>query len=207
MSVGAKEGVRVIFRFLRVFPVKIKGFSLIEVLVSMLLLGIIMSALFIALNIGESGNSISGVKVEMQAATRNLMDWIARDIRGVIGSEIAQAVNTPSGTHLKFNLWQWSDASNTWYITGDYIDYNYDPVFDRITRSLISGGNVMQTWNFSDIVENPFYTTYNDTTKEFVEYDFEITKKLIVLISMQRTAIGGRVITTTLREELKIRNE
>jgi prepilin-type N-terminal cleavage/methylation domain-containing protein len=183
---------------------KKNGITLVEVLVAAFILAIIMSALFLVLNVGEFSNTIAGAKLEVQQEVRRTMDWMVKDlrqtdrmrllVRDVSGDPLTQNQFNSFGndviiTYPLFNICiGYSVSGNLW--SSNQIGYTYDAVNQRIVRSDSGTGN---TWQFNHINSLTFTKTGLNS--------------LLIEIVGQRTAIGTIAPTFTLQEEVKLRNE
>lgn len=208
MSAGPKEIATGISNYRRSLRNNPEGFSLIEVLIVAFILSVLTAGLILALNIGEFSNTVTSAKLDLDASLRQLLPWILKDVRQAVRWEIASDTNQPSSTHIKFKQVQgWDSVNETWVWSEDYIEYEYDPALKKITRRLIDeNGNIIQTWEFNDIIEAPFYTRYDDAVKEFKKEDLQTSGQLIIVISMQKQAQGSLSIPFILKAEAKIRN-
>lgn len=183
---------------------KKNGITLVEVLVAGFILSIIMSALLLVLNVGNLSNTIVGAKLEVQQEVRRAMEWMVRDlrqtdrmrllVRDVSGGPLTQNQFNSFGngvivTNPLFNICiGYSVSGNLW--SSNQIGYTYDAVNQRIVRSDSGTGN---TWQFNHISSLTF-------TKIGLN-------SLLVEIIGQRTATGTIAPTSTLQEEVKLRNE
>ena len=189
MLVGLKGKGREIFRFLHALPVNIKSFTIVEILVSALILSVITAGLFMVLNIGEFSNSVSSSKLGLQEKTRRVINWITKDVRQTVGSEIAN--NDPSSSHIKFKLCLGHDGVSR-QLSSYYIEYTYDGNLDRLTRT---DHNTAQTWNFDNIIAEPF------DTSALADNVLGIT------ITTLKQRAGLPDISCSLSSRIKIRNE
>lgn len=191
--------------------VKKSGITLVEVLVAAFILLIIMSALFVVLNVGELSNTIVGAKLEVQQEVRRAMDWMIRDLRNTDRMRLQVTVTDQFGNPAQKQFGDPTIAigdpftdplfsicigygvvsgnlGNLW--SSNQIGYTYDAANQRIVRSDSDTGN---TWQFNHINSLTFTKTGLNS--------------LLVAIIGQRTAIGTIAPTFTLREEVKLRNE
>lgn len=186
--------------------VKKSGITLVEVLVAAFILLIIMSALFVVLNVGELSNTIVGAKLEVQQEVRRAMDWMVKDLRQTdrklllvtdqFGNPVPKQFNDPAiaigdpFTDPLFSICIGYGvvSGNLW--SSNQIGYTYDAANQRIVRSDSGTGN---TWQFNHINSLTFTKTGLNS--------------LLIEIVGQRTAIGTIAPTFTLQEEVKLRNE
>lgn len=195
MSVGLKGKGREIFLSLPALLNKKSGFTLVEILVVAFILIIITTALMLVLSTGEFSNSVSSARVDLQAEVRRAMDWIIKDVRSTVPSEINN--NSPSSSHIKFRQITGIDNTDGSFTFGlDYIEYNYDAVSGTLTRNgiILSGS----------ITEAPFYTAVG---VPLVAGGIITSKKLVVKISGQKLVRGNLPLNFSLIEEVRIRNE
>jgi prepilin-type N-terminal cleavage/methylation domain-containing protein len=207
MSVGRKDSWRCPFRWLPGSPNNKKtGLTLVELLVVALIFGVIMSALFITLNVGEFSITVNSNKVDAQAHTRMLMDLVVKDIRQAITSELV--ANSPTTNYLKFNLWSWNVANATWQLGSQYREYEYTPAENKMSRRLVDGnGIVLEEVDYLNVLRSPFYTSYtSETSNQFDSNELLQNRKLIVVIEEERPVRNSQPVNFTLIEEVKIRN-
>lgn len=192
------------------------GFTIAEVLVVAFILGLIFTALFQVLNVGQLAYIASTERIYLQSGVRRTLDWIVRDVRqgiagGILGGSIGD--NSPSVDKIKFKKVLTYNITNN-YITLDdnFIEYAYNADTHVIKRRRLDAeGNETgnpSNWTFHNITEAPFYT--RDITTGVVspldKSGIESNKNLVVNITGQRVR-GALNLTLTLREEVKIRNQ
>ena len=212
MLTGQKEGTQKIFPFPRVLRDKIKGLSLVEVLLSTLILILIIGALFLTLIAGESSNSVSSAKVDLQAKVRLIMDWIVKDVRQTTLIEINNKNpfnnRDPSENYIKFRKVTGIDETtgSGHVYAPSYIEYVYDSVSEELTRNeLNSSGAILRSWVFDRITHSPFYT---DTDPEVPLAPGGIFgRRLIIVIAARNQVRNILTLNFSLTEEVKIRNE
>jgi hypothetical protein len=141
------------------------------------------------------------------------MYWIVKDLHQAISWNLASIVNpnnNPATTHLKFNLWVWNTNTNTWDLSADYIEYNYDSVSKKLTRTYYNDTTKnSMVLEFNDIIEEPFYTTYigvSDPGNVLEADQLRNNRKLIIVISGQKLVRGSLYVPFNLKTEVKIRN-
>lgn len=163
--------------------------------------------LFYILNSGQNVNDLSSAKVSTQAHARRVSDWIAKDLRQAVTWDLAN--NSPSATHLKFRpVLGWDIAGNTYDLDVNYIEYNYNAASDTLTRnSLNAAGTVLNSWAFTDIVAQPFFTRNGAGTLIALDNTVGTSKKVITLISVNKVSAKGVTVSASLTTETKIRNE
>lgn len=194
---------------LRVSLIKLRGFSIVELLVASLILSVIIAGLFLTLNIGQVSNSLSTANLELQSEIKLAMDWIVKDLRQTISWNIASVDNNPTPVHLKFNLWVWNTTTNTWELSAAYIEYNYDINTQRLTRLLSDESGNITTLVFNNISQAPFYTTYissgdpgNSLNADLLRND----RKLIIVLNGRKLTRASLPLTFNLQAEVRIRN-
>jgi len=200
---------RVIFLLPRVFRLKKSGFTLVEVMITAFILAMIFGALFSTLNIGYISTPVSLKKLELQAKVRRYLDWIVKDVRQAVNSSASGGIRStePTTSKIKFKPVIGFDdtATDKRELSGDFIEYAYDANAQKIIRRIVdSGGNILQTWEFTDIIEAPFYTDY--TNRELNGSDLQ-TKGITIVITARQQVRGGITIQQTIQEKVKIRNE
>lgn len=190
MLIGLKDKDREALRLSRALLTKISGFSLIEILVTVLILVVIFSGLFFVLNIGRFSSTTSSEKLELQEQVRRVTDWIVKDVRQTVAYQIAN--NQPSSTHIKFKVCLGHDGNDRIW-SDDFIEYTYDSDLNRLIRADYDTG---QIWNFDNIIAEPFDIGAVSSNNA-----------LVVTITGQRQRIGLPNMTSTLTANIKIRNE
>lgn len=168
-----------------------------------------MGALFLVFNLGHFSESLSQEKLVLQSGVRLAMDWITKDMRQAISWNIASDENAPAVEHLKFNLWAWNAVTNTWDLSSDYVEYNYDSDAQKITRSYYNDAtHTTMTLEFGDILEPPFYTYYvgtGDPANVLNKDSLRNNGVLTVVIKGER-ALRNVSIPFSLKSEVRIRN-
>ncbi|MFH0827324.1 MAG: hypothetical protein V1923_05535 [Candidatus Omnitrophota bacterium] len=187
-----------------------KGFTLVEVFCSAIVISFIVGVLFYALSSGEYSRSVSAAKIDVQSEVRRSMDWITRDVRQAVSWDIADASNSPSDTHIKFRRVEgWNLTSDLLLLSTNFTEYTYDSSNYTVTRRMSdSSNNTIQTWILNNIQQAPFYTL--DGSGGIVSLnggDLLTSRKLIVLINGSKPIKGSLNATSVLTEEVKIRNE
>jgi len=213
MLIGLKgKGIKV-FNCLHASPDKIRGFSLVEVLVTTLILSVIFSALIVTLNIGQASFAASNSKIIIQSQVRMAMDWVVKDLHQSISWNVASTIspnNNPTTKHLKFHLWSWNSVTNTWDLSADYIEYNYDDTLNKLTRTFYNDTTkTNMVIEFQNIVEDPFYTTYigpGDPGNILDVDQLRNNRTLTIVISGEKLVRGTLYMPFALQTEVKIRN-
>ena len=202
MLVGQKEEGTGILLYLRAGRTKKKGFSLIEVLVVSLILGVLTAGLLMTLTIGDRSSTISSAKADLQAKVRMIADMITRDVRQTKPSEINN--NGPWVNHIKFRLVSgFSIVNGGFTFYPDYIEYVYDVNTRQLTRNIIdASNNLIRSTTFDNITSTRFCNDVNIDLGGGAIVD----RKLIVTISAQSQA-NRLTLNFSLTEEVKIRNE
>lgn len=181
-------------------PFSYHGFTLVESLIVVFVLGIVMGGLFLTFNVGQASFPATSARLEAQSEARNAMNWIMKDLRQAINYKIAE--NNATSDYLRINLWEWNNSTYQWDINNNvYVEYFYNDTTRKLTRKYTNALGGISTLEFNDIVEAPFYTNY--TTKTYAE---GIHNKIIVAVSVEKTLRGGLSVPFTLISEVKIRN-
>jgi len=180
------------------------------------ILGVVMSALLMTLQIGELINGIGSAKVDLEAEARMLVDWITKDVRQ---SEIKNLYgNDPRGDHIKFNMWEWNQTGFNQQYTDEYVEYSYDNQTETLSREFRNENGDVLVQNFTGIVmpdpdpvsetgKGIFYTNYaSPTDNNFNSTDLLNNRRIIVVIKKEKS-VRNRLLNFTLVEEVKIRNE
>lgn len=186
----------------------ILGFTLVELLITALLLTIVLAALFATLNVSHYSYSVTSTKLDLQSKVRLAMDWIVKDVRQSVSWNIASDTNVPSTTHLKFNLWTWNTTANDWDLSEDYIEYSYDPDLKKLARLSVEVAGNNSTIEFNDIDEAPFYTTYlgPGDASNVLDKNQLLLGQLIIVIRGRKNVRGSLYVPFNLMSEVMIRN-
>lgn len=190
---------------------RIKGFTMVEIMVVTLTLGVLMAGLFYALISGESSWSVNAAKIEVQSEVRRAVDWIAKDVRQTRRVDIGSSSNNPLSTHIKFKKVIGYDTAGggSLVLSDNFIGYTYDPDLKTITRT--ESSNPL-TWTFRNIIQAPFYTNNSgsiiviDPPNPGDNSPVFQTGNLVIILTGQKQVKSGLNATYTLTEEVKIRN-
>lgn|GEM_PF-4003828 len=195
-------------------PAKKGAFTYFEVLIVFLIFGVVLAALFITLNAGYFTQALSSQEVELQSTVRLASEWAAKDLRQAIVGEIVKVQNSPSTSHLKFNLGTWNTTTHTWDISAtDYIEYTYDSQAKKLTRTYVFTEDEItktMTLAFNNLIEAPFYTRYDgpgDPDNTLNTTDLSNNKKLIVVLRGEKTVRGTEKVSYAMVSQILIRNE
>ena len=202
---------------------RIKSFTLVEILIVVLTLGVLMAGFFYALITGESSWSFNAAKIEVQSEVRRAVDWIAKDVRQ--SWDIGRSNNNPSSTHIKFKkvIGYNTAGGGSVALSNNFTEYTYDSGLKTITRTELSpDGSCVQNpdgscrvWTFRNIIQAPFYTNNNgsiividpSSPGENSPIFFQTKKNLVIILTGQKPVKSGLNATYTLTEEVKIRIE
>ena len=180
-----------------------------EALLTLLALGVILSALIAVLSIADTSRGISIAKVDLQASVRETVDAFARDVRQTISWDIAN--NNPSGIHIKFRQAEgWNTTTDTLVLGANYIEYDYDANSGTLTRNITTAaGATLETREFHNLTQTPFYTLdlTNSTVVALNQPDLLNSRRVVIVAAGQAQTNKGQTITCTLTEEIKVRNE
>lgn len=189
-----KEGE--IFLYLQKLIAKEDALTLVEVLVTSLILGIIITALFLTLNIGNLSIKTTELKSETISQARMITDWLIQDLRQTFAYEIRN--NDPSSGHIKFRLCQGHDGRSIQW-SEDYIEY----IYDNINQTLIRFD-----YNYNPPRENVFK---NIIVENIDNEPFDLSQlnsnKITITIRVSKANWQVPQITQSLISEAKIRNE
>lgn len=188
----------------RSLPNKSSAFTLVELLIVALIFGIILSSLFVTLNIGYLSFSVTSAKLELQSYVRATMDRLIKDVRDTNLSEINS--NNPSVNHIKFRKVTGIDNnSGSYTLSSNYIEYNYDNVSGELTRNIVDvNGTILRSSLFRNIIQSPFYSAPG---VPLVDNAILTSKSLVIVITSQKQAKNSLFLNFSLTEEIRIRNE
>ncbi|MEW6100757.1 MAG: prepilin-type N-terminal cleavage/methylation domain-containing protein, partial [Candidatus Omnitrophota bacterium] len=92
-----------------------KGFSLVELVISVAILSVLMAGLFLTLNTQQFAYDLTQEKLTLQSEIRTAMAMLSRDLRGAISTDIRDnpdPIPDPSTSYIRANLWHWDTGSN-----------------------------------------------------------------------------------------------
>ncbi len=104
-----------------------RGFTLVEILVSVVILGFLFAAIYGVLNIGNIIFKDDITLVELQQQARQAMDGMIREIRQA-GRPITV---TPGGSKIEFYIPSFSNPISYYR---DVNDVNHDGIIDQVIR-------------------------------------------------------------------------
>lgn len=170
-----------------------KGFTLVEILVSVAIFAILIAAVSTVFLVGESSWQTNSVRMELQQELRKAMDWMKNDLRQTRDSAITGGPVVADGQPY---------TSITFYlpngVSGGSITWNTD------TTQFILGGtdnNQLQRIEGADTR----VLALNIETLEFTRQ--AATSGIIeVLLAAEKDTIKGATITSSLTFEIQMRN-
>lgn len=166
---------------------------------------VIMGALVMTLRVGDLSTAVGTDLVDLESEVKMLMHWMSKDIRQAKIQELYN--NTPSTDHIMFNLWEWDNATLSQLKTDEFIEYEYNPSEQVLSRRYIVDNVTEQEVNFTDITMHPFYTVYaNESSNSFNGTALLTGRRLIVAIKKEKES-RGNTINFTMHEAIRIRNE
>ena len=169
---------------------KSSGFTLIEVLIASAIAAVIGAVIVVAFISGQNSFVMGTNLLEIHVDARVAMEWIVRDVQwandGVItyiGGANVLVLSIPS-----------IDAAN------DIKDMYFDSVVYTLNGTnlmrLVEPDAVSSRIPASDTIAN------NITNLQFTA----LAKNVAVSLTAQKTVLGGRVISETLNDSIKMRN-
>jgi hypothetical protein len=178
------------------------GFTLVEILVVTLLFTIIIGSLLVTLTTGQLSTAVGSAKADLQAKLRNIMGLLVRDVRQTNILEIN--THSPTIDHIQFRKVTGIDASGNYTLDTYFIVYTYDSGLKQLTRQGDDGAGHTVTTTWDNITQSPFYVASGEplAANNILTY-----KKLRIVIAGESTVRTSLVLTFTLTEEVKIRNE
>lgn len=193
-----------------------------ELIVSIAILGVIVSGFFFAITAGEASRILTTGRIEVQSEVRRAVDWIAKDVRQARRVDIGSSANDPTSSHIKFNMVTGYNTSGegSLQLSSKTMEYTYSPTTQTIVRTETTPGTpvTVKTWTFRNIIEPPFYTKIHndDGTHSIVVIDpvvsgadspvFQSGNLVLRVMGQGQTETGGLTPVYTLIEEVKIRN-
>jgi hypothetical protein len=187
-----------------------RGSGLLEALLVTLLIGVLMSGIFVMLNVAQSSRA-SAAKMEVRAEVRRCMDWLVNDLRQSLSWSVGSSANNPTSSHIKFKkVTGYSTAGSGSAVLGNFIEYTYDSASSEITRADLGTG---ETWVFRYITQAPFYTRLSDGSIAVIDpvsagNDSPVftTRNMVLAIFGQKQVTSGVSVDCMLTEEVRIRN-
>lgn len=185
-------------------------------MVAIAIFSIIGGGFLLAITAGQKTMSIGAAQVEVQSEVRRAMDWITKDVRQGRRVDIGSSGNTPTSSHIKFNMVTGYNTADPGSVTlsTKTIEYTYDSGQQTLTRSETTPGSpaTVASWTFRHITQPPFYTR---TASGIIEIDpltpgadspvFQ-SRNLVIQLVGQQTIQGGVTPPYTLTDEVRIRN-
>lgn len=186
---------------------KIRGFTIIEILLVTLTLAAVVGVLFYAVNAAHASFNLSSARSNLQSEVRRNLGWIIKDTRQAISWDIAN--NSPSPSYIKFRqVVGWDTVNNTFLLSNYYIEYTYNAINKTITRRTSDlNNNTTGLWTLNHIIATPFATI--NTSGNIVPLnngDLLTSKKLVITISGLNQVPNGQNTTYSLTQEVQIRN-
>lgn len=199
---GSKQGVSILSRNLLI---KLRGFTILELIVACAILAILMSGLLLILQQGEFTTARGTAKADLESEVKMITEWITKDVRQAKIQNLTN--NAPGYDHLKFNLLGWDNTTNNITYSNSYIEYSYDSTNQTLLREYYDEGSASLFDNtFTNITLAPFYTSFtNETVCDFVDNDLRM-EGLIIVVKKEKI-VRGKDFNFTMIEKVRIRNE
>lgn len=170
-----------------------KGFTLVELMIVMLIFSIILGAVFAVMNIGKTSWHLGDAQVEMQQEARKGMDWMTKELRQSGSSAI---IGVPAdGNFYSTITFRVPDE--------DGIDANGNIDWgNQISYSLggLNGQQLLRTvGGESTVLANRVVN---------LQFGRQVATPNIVEITLQsqKTAIPGHLMSATLNSQIRFRN-
>ncbi|MBU4418657.1 MAG: prepilin-type N-terminal cleavage/methylation domain-containing protein [Candidatus Omnitrophica bacterium] len=183
---------------------KLRGFSLVEVLLVAVILSVIIGVCLYALNAAQVSFNLTLAQRNLQSEVGRTIGWIVKDSRQAVSWDIAN--NNPTPDYVKFRqVIGWDTVNNTFSLSSNYIEYTYNALAHTITRRDIGG--VTREWILSNVFSSPFFTI--DSLGSIVPLnnsDLLTSKQLVITISGQSSVLNLPDTTYSLTERVRIRN-
>lgn len=196
--------LRELFRLLPVLRNKLRGFSLVEVLLVAVILSVIIGVCLYAMNAAQVSFNLTSAQRNLQSEVGRTIGWIVKDSRQAVSWDIAD--NSPTPDYIKFRqVTGWDTVNNTFLLSSNYIEYTYNSAEHTITRRDISG--TTREWTLNNVFASPFFTI--DSSGDIVPLnadDLRTSKQLVITISGQSSVLNLPDTTYSLTERVQIRN-
>ncbi|MDP3042360.1 MAG: prepilin-type N-terminal cleavage/methylation domain-containing protein [Candidatus Omnitrophota bacterium] len=192
------------FRLLPVLRNKLRGFSLVEVLLVVVILSVIIGVCLYALNAAQVAFNLTLAQRNLQSEVGRTIGWIVKDTRQAVSWDIAD--NNPTPDYIKFRqVTGWDTVNNTFSLSSNHIEYTYNAVAHTITRRDIGG--TTREWILNNVFASPFFTI--DSSGGIVALnavDLRTSKQLVITIFGQSSVLNLPDTTYSLTERVQIRN-
>jgi prepilin-type N-terminal cleavage/methylation domain-containing protein len=166
-----------------------RAFTLIEVMVSTLVLSILVAGIYLVLNSGEMAYHTDMGLLALKQPTLRALDFMAREIRE---AKVATARNTVNAnfdrltftTHNKSNVQYYCDSAPGFY------DRNQDRVVNQLIREY-------PPFTYKILANNITRLKFRRPTVNLLSIQLQISKKVV----------GQRALSFSLQQEVRLRNE
>ena len=183
-----------------------RGFSLIEVLVTLVIFTFLAAAINTVLHVGTSSWQNNSIEVELQQDLRQAMFWMKNDIQQTGSASLDARVPINVVSDFSWSNYDTIDfqkvigATNgvvTW--SSDTTDYTResdpsDPDYNKLRRTVGTGNPQLIAENISSIQARRLYTS-----SDVVEIALQVQKKTLA-------GAQGRTITLILNFKVQLRN-
>ena len=184
-----------------------KGFTLIEVLVTVLIFAVLAAAINAVLLVGQASWQTNSVQMELQQELRKGMEWMKDDLRQTGPVAIANVPVNPEVDSVTYPDPD-DDPAYDWYttitfqmvtgISGNNIEWN-----DDVTQFILGGTNSDQLQR----IENSITKVIAQNIQTLGFRRLEVEPDIIAVdLDWQKDTIKGNTITASLEFQVQMRN-
>lgn len=191
------------FRLPPVLHNKIRGFTLLEVLLAVAILSVVIGICLYVMNTAQVSYHSTLAQKDLQSEVRRTIGWIVKDARQAVSWDIAN--NSPTADYIKFRqVIGWDTVNNTFSLSSNYIEYTYDDVEHTITRREIGATTV--EWILNNVFASPFFTINSSGDIVPLNSGDLLTSQQIVITISGHSSLPSLQEGYSLTEEVQIRN-
>ncbi len=196
-----------------------EGFSLIELLVTIVLSSIVMGAIYSVYRVQTRSMKVQENRMEAQQYARSVLDLMVREIRNVGYFPVGACSTTPANSDgiitadaQSFQFVYDADADNDCAGPDENIAYAYAAANKDITRAVDGGAaQVLTDGNATNLDLKYFQQDGTELTRPVTDSDLKKTiKRVLISITVQSkdtgTEFGGGQINATMTSNVDLRN-
>jgi Tfp pilus assembly protein PilV len=174
-------------------PRRLRGFSTVEVLVTVLIYALIITSGYLLITTGTVSWQVNNAKVELQQELRKAMEWMSLDLRQAGPASISDvSVNNTWSTQITFRVASGVSGGIVTWSTAQYRYYLGGTGNRQLKRLDVTSGAV------KDIAQNI----------KVLQVRRPVSNPDIVEVALtgETTTAQGRVVNLTLNFEVNLRN-
>lgn len=177
-----------------------KGFTLLEILVTVLIFTFIMAGMYGLLNVAKTNYDINSASLNLQRQARQGMSWLIRDIRQAYWKSIYDLLAIPPINNITG-----PDANNNYAITFNTLD-ELSGINYSVIKTVVSG---KELWQLQRTTGTGVRIIANDIRNLTFTRDPGGAQVVIIKVEASRTfrSLGqDRTLTFSLTEQVQVRN-